>query len=243
MNHQALSKYSSMKDNIFSVQEIGTIIDYNKITLYDFIKGEFLRTLFLRIIDLRIPGNIYYQDDYGEYQKSKGTYFTQEIVEYLTREFATKYHICYIPNIKYQKMLSTIDLIASNEQFKYEVINGNLKSFLNKFHNFMLSNEINRIEVEFFEEEFKIKKGTLESIELEILSEKDSITLKKELSVLLKETIQDEKLTNEERKKILEKILFKKGSFGFVNLLQLILLVAIIFIICYGIFLYLMISR
>ena len=140
-------------------------------------------------------------------------------------------------------MLSTIDLIASNEQFKYEVINGNLKSFLNKFHNFMLSNEINRIEVEFFEEEFKIKKGTLESIELEILSEKDSITLKKELSVLLKETIQDEKLTNEERKKILEKILFKKGSFGFVNLLQLILLVAIIFIICYGIFLYLMISR
>lgn len=239
---QVLTKYSNMQVNTFSAQEVGIIVDKRKITMDDMIKGEFLYELFSSIIDLRVASKIEYRDDYGNYSKRRGSYFTEDIIEYLVRDFAVKYDIHYIPNIRHQKMVNIIRLMASHKNFKYEVINGNLSTISHMFHALSISFKISQMEREYFEEEFKIKKGSIELEELEILSKKDSITLRKELSKSLsdaKKLIQNKDITDQEKHQLLLKLFSKENSFGFANLLQFTCYLIVIFIASYILFLYL----
>lgn len=225
--NDVLEKYKDMANNSFSDLEVEILISSKQLNIEDIIKSQFLHELFSSIIDIRVSEEIKFKDTYGIYFKKSGSYLNEGIIEYFSRKFSSKNNINYIPETKYQKILNLISKVANNKNFEEECFNGNIHTISNNLNLFFVR-KINDLEIEYFEEEFKIKKGSIVEEKYIKLSQKEEIASGKELLVSLREI--KERLENNSNA-IIRSSQNNQNVFGFVNMIQLMMIIIFILII------------
>lgn len=95
-------KYGQMGNNLFTKDEISSLIKFKHMTLERVIKGQFIHELFKSVINFEGQDN-----------------FTDGVCEYFTREFCNFHNIKYLPDITHQEFLEAINYIIASGQTKY----------------------------------------------------------------------------------------------------------------------------
>ena len=198
-----IEKYNNFKQNIdidfdinyklnnnvfdyYSKNDISSIIQVNNISFIEYVKSEFLKEYFNKIIHLTSSSKeIEYSDDFGTYKKNKGDYFNYIICEVESRMFAKKYNLLFIPrSIGNKRMLLFAKGILYRQEIKTVVLNETIDSLEQVISNKKIQ-IIEQYEQNCFEQEFKIKNGTLQKETYSNISRKSVKELRKELNDMI----------------------------------------------------------
>ena len=148
----------------YSKDDIASIIQVNNISFIEYVKNEFLKEYFNKLIHL-ISGSkkIEYSDDFGNYKKNKGYYFNHIICEIESRIFAKKYNLLFIPrSVGNKRIILLTKSILNRPELKRVVLNESIDSLKQIISNKKIE-IIEQYEQNCFEQEFKIKSGTLQN--------------------------------------------------------------------------------
>ncbi len=157
----ANDKYNNNIFDYYSKDDISSIIQLNNIKFIDYVKSEFLKEYFTKIIHVISKDKMEYSDDFGNYSKNNGYYFNQVICEIESRMFTKKYYLLSVPRTLGNKKIINIARNLLNNKITRELIltkNDNLlfQSLKNSMKDYITQYEYNC-----FEQEFKINSGTL----------------------------------------------------------------------------------
>lgn len=161
-------KISNFQKYDFSYEELKYIISYKNISFEDYIKSQFLHEIINRVINLLSSKKIYYADEYKECTIEKGFYFNKAVVECITRNFAKKYNIFYLPKeIGNRRVIILINILLKTEKYKLILFNENIDILLNNIDR-KNATIIENYEELLFEKENKLEKNSLKYYMMEV---------------------------------------------------------------------------
>lgn len=170
----------------YSEDDISSMIQLNNISFMEYVKSEFLKEYFNKLIHL-ISGskNIEYSDDFGNYIKNKGYYFNNIICEVESRIFIKKYNLLFIPrSVGNKRILLLVKTILNRPETKKVVLNETI-DYLEQIISNKKMEIIEQYEQNCFEQEFKIKSGTLQNEIYSNIIRKSVKELRKELNDMI----------------------------------------------------------
>lgn len=158
--------------NYFSNDERCLIMQNNKISFMDMIRSEFLHEYISSLID--IVGDADY------------TFYNEIVVEFLTRKFAFKHNLFYLPlSIGDDKIFSVTNRIFNNSKNKEVILNYNMDALLNQLNRVQVKSIV-EYEERCFEEKYNLKKNSFEDDRKDALFFKTIDSKKEQLKNVLK---------------------------------------------------------
>lgn len=172
--------------NYFSDDERCLIMQNNKISFMDMIKSEFLHEYISSLIDIVSGVDYTFSDQYDSYAEKNGAFYNEIVVEFLTRKFAFKHNLFYLPlSIGDDKIFSVTNRIFNNSKNKEVILNSNMDALLNQL-NRVQAKSIVEYEERCFEEKYNLKKNSFEDNRKDALFSKTIDSKKEELKNILK---------------------------------------------------------
>lgn len=219
-NDNIFQKLMDITKYNFTNSDLSLLIRNNKMTFEDYIKGQFIHEIFKSLIDLSTEEKITYSDSYGNYTTRRGTYYTEIVIESFTRIFCQKHNISYLPNtVKDIEILRITNNLIKNKKYLTVLLNEDINILLNEINNGIVTRMIMEFENKCFEEQYKLKNNTIKENLIETLTKTSIIEKKREIIDKLKEL--KETIKNNKKEQL--------DSFGYANIIQIVLFLLIIF--------------